>query len=70
MREESEGWPRQRPRGEPSVGGDPPGPAAEKSGETAGAAPLRVEVSGRAWIVADLELLFEASDPLRDGLTW
>ena len=45
------------------------GPAAEGSGETAGAAPLRVEVSGRAWIVADLELLFESSDPLRDGLT-
>jgi proline racemase len=31
--------------------------------------PLRVEVSGRAWIVAEHELLFETDDPLRDGLT-
>jgi 4-hydroxyproline epimerase len=50
-------------------GGGAPAAPADGTGERA-AAPLRVEVSGRAWILADLELLLDASDPLRDGLTW
>jgi 4-hydroxyproline epimerase len=46
------------------------GPGSEGAGRGGAAAsePLRVEVSGRAWIVAEHELLFESDDPLRDGL--
>lgn len=48
----------------------PEGPGSMSAGVAgAGASePLRVEVSGRAWIVAEHELLFESDDPLRDGL--
>ena len=46
----------------------PHGSTGAGSQDAAASEPLRVEVSGRAWIVAEHELLFDSDDPLRDGL--
>jgi proline racemase len=55
------------PTGEPLA----PASASSANPEPAGSSePVRIEIAGRAWIVADLELTLDPADPLRDGLTW